>query len=161
MDRYAAIKRGSSALLILFVVFVFVMCALFLILYGAHVYTTIRDRVESDFTHRMGVSYITNKLRASDAEGGVSVNGGGSSLRLSSEPDDPSPLYIHIYLFDGNIMEYISEDSEVSDPSNGEVIMAADFFNVQTISGGLRVNVGIESETISYTVSLKSYYHEE
>ena len=155
MDKTTAIRRGSSSLLILFVVFVFVICSLFLILYGAHVYTNIRDRVDADFTRRMGISYITNKLRASDTSGGVTVDGGGV-LRLCSEPGDPLPLYTYIYLLNGNIMEYTTQEAGGFDPENGETIMAAESFLVEPVSGGLRFRVGAGDEEIVYTVSLKS-----
>ena len=156
MDRTAVIKRGSSSLLILFVVFVFVLCSLFLILYGAHVYTNVRDRVDVDFTRRMGISYITNKLRASDVHGGVTVDEGAMSLRLCSEPDDPLPLYTYIYFFNGSIMEYITQEAGSFDPEDGETIMAAESFLVAPVSGGLKFSVGAGAEEIIYTVSLRS-----
>ena len=156
MSNTSGIKRGSSSLLILFVVFVFVLCSLFLILYGANVYTNIRDRVDDDHMRRMSISYITNKIRACDVRGGVSVDSGGSSLLLCADPDDPIPLYIHIYYFDGNIMEYITEDLEPFDPADGEIVMAAGHFAIEPVPGGFAVTVGTGGEDISYTVSLKS-----
>ena len=156
MSSLAAMKRGSSSLLILFVVFIFVLCSLFLILYGAHVYTTIRDRVDADFSRRMGVSYITNKLRSCDVSGGVTVNGDSSSLRLCTEPDDPLPLYMNIYYYDGSIMEYVTQDLETFDPADGEIVMAADSFDVRPVPSGLMFKIGIGPDSISYTVSLKS-----
>jgi len=156
MDKTTVIKRGSSSLLILFVVFVFVLCSLFLILYGAHVYTNIRDRVDADFTRRMGISYITNKLRACDVHGGVTVDEDSMSLRICSEPEDPVPLYTYIYFFDGSIMEYITQEAGGFDPENGETIMSAEFFLISPVSGGFRFRVGAGAEEIVYTVSLRS-----
>ena len=160
MDATAVIKKGSSSLLILFVVFAFVLCSLFLILYGAHVYTTIRDRVESDFDRRMSISYITNKLRASDVEGGVLLEDGGSSLILSAGQDDPSSLLIYIYFHNGSIMEYVMQDDDVFDPLDGEAIMAADSFSIQPVPGGLRTHIGVGQEIISFTVSMRSDNYE-
>jgi len=156
MDKTALIKRGSSSLLILFVVFVFVLCSLFLILYGAHVYTSIRDRVDVDFTRRMGISYITNKLRACDVYGGVTADEGAALLRLCSEPGDPLPLYTYIYFYNGSIMEYITQEASGFDPEDGETIMAAGFFWFEPVPGGLRFRVGAGAEEITYTVSLRS-----
>jgi len=103
----------------------------------------------------MGISYITNKLRASDTSGGVTVDEGGV-LRLCSEPGDPLPLYTYIYLLNGNIMEYTTQETGGFDPENGETIMAAESFLVEPVSGGLRFRVGAGDEEIVYTVSLKS-----
>ena len=156
MNNAAAIKRGSSSLLIVFIVFVLVLCSMFLILYGAYVYGNVRDRVDADFTRRMGVSYITNKLRASDVRGGVTVENDSASLRLCAEPEAGIPLYIYIYHYDGNIMEYTTQELEPFDPGDGEVVMAADHFTVSPISGGFAVSLGVGPENISYTVSMKS-----
>jgi len=62
---------------------------------------------------------------------------------------------MYIYYYNGSIMEYITQDTEAFDPVDGETIMAADFFIVEPISGGLRFRVGINTEEITYTVSLK------
>ena len=156
MSNAAVIKRGSSALLILFVVFVFVLCSLFLILYGAHVYSNIQNRVEDDFEHRMSISYITNKLRACDVQGGVTVEESGTVLRLCSEPDDVFPLYTYIYYFDGYIMEYVTQDIGLFEPEDGEIIMEVDSLIIVSVVGGLRININASQEIISYTVSLKS-----
>lgn len=155
MINATPIKRGSSSLLILFVVFVFVLCSLFMILYGAHVYTSIRDRVGTDFAHRMGISYITNKLRACDSHGGVIVENGNSALRLCAEPDSINPVYMYVYHYNGNIMEFVTQDIEDFNPSDGEIIIAADYFTITQITGGLSFEVGIGQENVSYTVSLK------
>jgi len=156
MSNANVVKRGSSSLLILFVVFVFVLCSLFLILYGAHVYASVRDRVDVDFSHRMGVSYITNKLRACDMKGGVAVMGDAATLRLCTAPDDPSPQYMYIYHYDGSIMEYTTQFTGDFDPYDGEIIMAADSLIIRQVPGGLRFHLGIGDKDISYTVSLKS-----
>ena len=156
MSSGASIKRGSSSLLILFIVFIFVLCSLFLILFGANVYNTIRNRVDTDFSKRMSISFITNKLRASDVSNGISILDDGSTLLLCSEPDEPFPQYIYIYHYDGSIMEYTTQDLEPFDFGDGEVIMAADSFTVERIKGGLSVRVGLDTEDIQYTVSLKS-----
>ena len=155
MNNAAAIKRGSSSLLVLFVVFVFVLCSLFMILYGAQVYTNIRDRVDVDFAKRMSISYITNKLRACDVRGGVTVGEGGASLRLCPSPDDDEPLYMFIYFHNGSIMEYTTQDLEPFEPDDGEAIMAADSFRVNPAPGGLKVYVRVGREDLEYTVSLK------
>ena len=155
MDNASTVKRGSSSLLVLFVVFLFMLCSLFLILYGANVYHRIRDRVDADFTKRMSISYITNKLRACDVKGGVTIEDGNSSLRLCADPQDLYPIYIIIYFHDGNIMEYLTQELEAFDPNDGEVIMAADSFAAQPIPGGLLVRVGVDLREIEYTISLK------
>ena len=155
MSNISAAKRGSSSLLVLFVVFIFVLCSLFLILYGAYVYTNIRDRVDDDFARRMSISYITNKIRACDVRGGVVVNEGNSSLRLCAEPDEAQPLYIMIYYHEGSIMEYVTQDLEPFEPEDGEVVMKADSFSVTPVPGGLAVDVGTDKGDISYTVSMK------
>ena len=155
MNNTAVIKRGSSSLLILFIVFIFVLCSLFLILYGAQVYTSIRDRVEVDFAHRMSISYITNKLRACDVKGGVTVEPGRPSLTLCAEPEDPQSLYTCIYYYDGSIMEYITLEDGPFEPSEGELIMRVDSFSIEQVPGGLQIQVVIDKEVISYTVALK------
>ena len=155
MNNTDAIKRGSSSLLILFIVFIFVLCSFFLILYGAHVYTNIRDQVDADFTRRMSISYITNKLRAYDVIGGVTIETDGAALLLCSEPEDPQAIFTYIYYYDGCIMEYITQEHALFDPGEGELIMEVDSFTVIQISGGLEINVGFDNEVIKYTVALK------
>ena len=155
MNSSNTLRRGSSSLLVLFLVFVFVACALFLILYGAHVYDGIRKRVDDDFARRMSVSYITNKIRASDVRGGVEVGEDNNYLLLRSDQEAEAAQYIYIYHYSGNIMEYITQDLEEFDAVEGEVIMEASSFSVEMIPGGLAVVVSTHGEDIAYTVSLR------
>ena len=156
MNSTNSIRSGSSSLLVLFLVFVFVMCALFLILYGANVYDSIRIRVDDDFVRRMSVSYITNKIRASDVRDGVTVGENNSTLILRSDPEDEFAQFIYIYYHNGSIMEYITQDLEEFDADEGEIIMEVDSFSVYTIMGGLTMVVSTNGEIISYSVSLRS-----
>jgi len=161
MKDSAPAKRGSSALMILLVVFVFMVCSLFLIMYGADVYRKITARSDADFTRRMCVSFITNKIRACEVRGGVEILPGGAGLRLRSDPE--TPLYVYIYCFDGYIVEYITDLPEEFEPENGEAITPASSLSVREVPGGIEVTVGApdglagEVAEMAYTVSLRCY----
>lgn len=150
-------KRGSSALLILLVVFVFMVCSLFLILYGANVYRSITVRADTDFARRMSVSYITNKIRACDVRGGVEILNDGEGLILRAGLGAEKPLYIYIYHYGGFIMEYITDIPDEYDPENGENIMEATGLSVCKIPGGIDVTINTNIGEMTYTVALRCY----
>jgi len=125
------------------------------VLYGAHVYVNIRNQVDADFSHRMSISYITNKLRAYDLQGGITVRDGGSSFRLCADSQAPMALYTFVYYYNGYLMEYVAQDDAAFNPYDGERIIAVDSFTVRLIPGGLMFHVGIDNEVVSFTVSLK------
>lgn len=149
-------KRGSSALLIVLVVFVFMVCSLFLILYGANVYSNITSRSDADFSLRMRVSYITNKIRSCDTLGGVHILPGGGGVLLCENPETEVTLYTYIYHYGGYIMECITDDPDDFYPENGETVIEASSLYIREIPGGLSVTVGTDTGEIIYTVSLRS-----
>lgn len=119
-------KRDKSivdALFLLALFGVFLICALFIVLFGAKIYkNTVAASAES-FTMRTGYTYITEKIRQHDNENGVVIEDtdNGSVIRLGETVDD-KVYYTFLYCDEGYLKEYTGSN-DTFDKALGAKIM--------------------------------------
>ena len=106
-------RRHSMQDILLFVVFsIFAVLSLVLIAVGIRFYTSISHKVENNSEIRSSVSYIENKLRSSDYEGGVEIaKVDNTDVILLSNPN--SSMKTAIYVSDGKLKEYLVSDNNI------------------------------------------------
>ena len=64
---------GVNLLFTMLLFLVFVLCALFTVLFGSRVYENISSRSENNDTESVALHYIANKVRQGDRDGAVDV----------------------------------------------------------------------------------------
>lgn len=119
-------KRDKSivdALFLLALFGVFLICALFIVLFGAKIYkNTVASSAES-FTMRTGYTYITEKIRQHDNEHGIVIEDtdNGSVIKLAQSVDDK--LYYTFLYCDENYLKEYTSSNETFDKALGSKIM--------------------------------------
>ena len=72
MDLKNARKHSTDILFVLLLFLVFTSSALAVILLGAKVYQNTASRMESNYTVRTALAYVTEKIRHADESGAIS-----------------------------------------------------------------------------------------
>lgn len=135
---------------------VFVLCALFTVLFGGRVYENISTRMEDNYTGSVALNYVANKVRQGDRAGAVQVVeiDGTPVLELSQEINE-SRYVTWIYYREGTIRElFTREDSGLGLADGLEIIecdgfvpsMEGDLLAVETTGeGGGRLMLAVRS----------------
>ena len=88
---------------------VFLLCALFTVLFGSRVYENISSRSENKDTGSVALHYIANKVRQGDREGAVDViDVDGTPVLELIQSAGQVDYYTWIYYRDGSIREPVS-----------------------------------------------------
>ncbi|MCR5735890.1 MAG: DUF4860 domain-containing protein [Lachnospiraceae bacterium] len=134
-------KRDRSIVDVLFILAlfaVFMLCSMFIVLFGAKIYKRVVADSDVNFSARTTQAYITEKVRSHDHDGGIEViyDDGGPVLKLN-ESYDGTVYCTYLYEDDGYIKEITS--SEEYDPAYhmGQKILAVKSFDVDMISPSL------------------------
>ncbi len=145
-------KRNKSIVDFLFILALFgafAITALFVVLFGARIYRTTVSNMNTNYEKRTAMSYITEKIRSHDYSGGADV----SDIDSDEAGDEHSVLKLYqtigdkrfvtyLFLKDGYLMEFTSEDSYDFDYRTGTQILAINDFSVRKESEGLyRFNI--------------------
>lgn len=118
--------------------FVFAVSSLTVILLAANIYQSVTERTSLHDSARTSLSYISEKIHQSDAEGGVSLGTleGEPALILRSHYGDDDFL-TYIYAYEGSLMELFVREGTEANPAAGSVILPAADFTAEEISDGL------------------------
>lgn len=130
MDRRKDTGGRTMNLLFTMLLFlVFVLCALFTVLFGGRVYENISTRMEQNYSGSVALNYVANKVRQGDRAGLVDVVEieGTPVLELAQEIND-ARYVTWIYYREGTIRElFTREDSGLTLADGLEIIECGGF----------------------------------
>ena len=130
MSRKGDAKGRTMNLLFTMLLFlVFVLCALFTVLFGGRVYENISARMEDSYSGSVALSYVANKVRQGDRAGLVRVVEieGTPVLELAQEIGG-SRYVTWIYYREGTVRElFTREDSGLTLADGLEIIECGGF----------------------------------
>lgn len=103
--------QGVNLLFTMLLFLVFVLCALFTVLFGSRVYENINTRMEQNYTGSVALNYIANKVRQGDRAGAVQVVeiDGTQVLELTQQVGELS-YHTWLYYQDGSIRELFTRE---------------------------------------------------
>ena len=107
-------RQHSMQNVLIFIIFsIFAILSLILVVVGIQFYNNISDTTDNNAKVRSTVSYLENKLRSSDYEGGVDVvNIDGTDVILLSN-DENADMKTAIYVSDGKLREYFAKSDDI------------------------------------------------
>ena len=155
-------RRGRSIVDMLFILAlfaVFMISALFIVLFGAKIYQRIIADSDTNYISRTSIAYISEKIHQHDERDGVSViyNDNAPVLRLSETYGDS--MY-YTYLYEQNsVLKEITCPAEYEPVfSAGQQILEITSFNVEEQNGNLyRFEItDVDGNEINFYVSVNS-----
>lgn len=120
------------------VFFVFAASSLAVLILAANIYRSQTEDASENYTARTSLSYINEKIRQNDSEGGISIRTkeGRDCLALSSTHDGVT-YTTYIYEYDGMLMELFARDDVDVTLRDGKNIMEIQDFSMEETSEGL------------------------
>jgi len=136
-------------ILVLIIFSIFAVLSLVLVAVGIKFYTNISNKVNDNSQMRNTVAYLENKIRSNDYKGGIDVVkiDGKDVLILSSTADDA--LKTAIYVDDGHLKEYLSQNDDVK-LGYGDTI--ADVQDMNISKEGNNLNIVLDINNTKYVI---------
>lgn len=132
-------KRDKSivdALFLLALFGVFLICALFIVLFGAKIYKKTVSNSDINFNTRTAHSYISEKIRQNDNSYGITLYSDDSVIVLTSEYGDRL-FNTYLYYYDGYLCEYTTNEGNSFNKEFGSKIMEINDMKICEISPNL------------------------
>ena len=113
-------KRGFDTFAALALFLVFAAGVLTVLVYGARIYRAQSADMQTSFSRRTCLSYISAKVRHFDEAGALNLEDfdGVQALTLREVIAD-TPCVTYIYCYDGQLMELFCEEGTVLSPRDG------------------------------------------
>ncbi|HAQ51191.1 MAG TPA: hypothetical protein DCR12_00295 [Lachnospiraceae bacterium] len=142
-------KHSMQNILVLIIFSIFAVLSLVLVAVGIKFYTNISNKVNDNSQMRNTVAYLENKIRSNDYKGGIDVVkiDGKDVLILSSTADDA--LKTAIYVDDGHLKEYLSQNDDVK-LGYGDTI--ADVQDMNISKEGNNLNIVLDINNTKYVI---------
>ena len=156
-------RKKKSIIDVIFIIAlfgVFMISALFVLLFGAKIYQNTADDMGSNYSTRTALSYITEKMHQYDHLDGVDVvtTEGTPMLKLIKTINDRD-IVTYLYSADG----FLREQTLVGDidfiPANGQEILELKSFKATKVNDSLyRFNIiDAEDKAMEFYISLYCY----
>ncbi|XCP85596.1 DUF4860 domain-containing protein [Roseburia hominis] len=100
---------------------VFLISAIFVIVIGANVYRNAQKASDANYGRRTSLSYITEKIRQSDENGGISIGemDDGTPALLITANYQGTAYTTYIYSSEGEMRELFVRNDTSADPQDG------------------------------------------
>lgn len=134
-------KRDKSivdSLFLLALFGVFLICALFIVLFGAKIYKNTIKSSEDSFIERTCYTYITEKIRQNDNSNGISIDNSsdGTVITLTKTISDKDYV-TYLYCHDGFLKEYTTSAGNELNKSAGTGIIELNSMNAEKCNDNL------------------------
>ena len=137
----------------------FAVSALTLTLIGTRVYRSVSDTAAGNVDSQMILSYLGNKVRAYDSEGGVKLSTrGGLSVLCLHEDINGKPYETVIYSYQGTIRENFMPANETFIPENGEILTEVSDLRFSVLSQNLLETIVVmpDGDTLTLRMALRT-----
>ncbi|MBE5850129.1 MAG: DUF4860 domain-containing protein [Lachnospiraceae bacterium] len=153
-------KRNKSIVDFLFILALFgafAITALFVVLFGARIYESTVNNMNSNYEKRTAMSYVTEKIRSHDYTDGVEIDETGSTLKLYQNAGDKKYV-TYLFADDGYLKEFTTDEDYDFDYKAGTRILAVNDFSVEKENDSLyRFNItDTNGEKTEFFVTLYS-----
>lgn len=134
MERQGEHKAHKVFLFVLFAVFT--ICAFTMVMIGANVYQATTDSMSRNYEKRIGLSYVTEKIRQWDQSGKISVGTfHGRQALILEEVIHEKTYQTYLYCDKGAIRELMVREDIKKDKLQGEKIAEAKDLKIRKENG--------------------------
>lgn len=154
-------KRDKSivdALFLLALFGVFLICALFIVLFGAKIYKNTVKGSEESFIERTCYTYITEKIRQNDNSKGVEIipSDTGAIIKLTKTVSDKD-YSTYLYCDEGFLKEYTTySDNDLNKKAGIKIIELTDMEAAKCNDNLYSFTLTADSQSTSFYVSVTS-----
>lgn len=133
--------KGSAAKLMLPISLIcaFALTAALTVAFGARVFAGVSERLESNFSVRTALAYVSEKARQSSGAG-VAAFDGGTALTFDTVYGD-TECTTWIYFSDGRLWEVTLAAGDTAKVGDGQYVLEVDSFSAEADGALIRVTV--------------------
>lgn len=130
--------------------FVFAASSLVVLILAADIYGSTTNELQSNDENRTALSYISEKIRQNDSEGGLDITTIDGIVCLSMSADyNEVPYTTYIYEYEGTLKELFIRDDAAVSLKNGKDIMEIHSLSMVQLDEQLYEFNAVDSQGIS------------
>jgi hypothetical protein len=132
MNRLKSKNHVFDTLFVSLLFFVFLFCALTVVVIGSLVYRNSTESMNEHFSSTTTLAYLVQKVRQNDVSGNIETTtiNGVDALRIHHNIEG-APFETYIYAYDGQLFELFIREGVDFSLGAGSKIMAAHSFEIE------------------------------
>lgn len=134
-------KRGRGAVMSLALYTMMILALLALVTFGSRLYAGLTQNRQGNEGVRASLSTLVTALRASDAEGAVSLKEGPEGTALCLRQEDTG-YESRIFLYQGGLYQQLCPQEDPFDTESAQLLAYTDRFEAEPEGGMLRLTTG-------------------
>lgn len=157
MSRKNPPSHAISGVFVFLVLGIFAVFSTVMVLLGARAYKSTADRAAEHNAYRIGMAYVRSMVRADDEDQSVRVEAVDGIPTIALRNDYDGESYItRIYVYDGKLREWFTEEAEEFVPEFGETVCDMDEMNAEITGQLLKVGLRSRDEWTTVDIALRS-----
>ncbi len=157
MNRKNPPSHAISGVFVFLVLGIFAVFSTVMVLLGARAYKSTADRAAEHNAYRIGMAYVRSMVRGDDEDQSVKVEtvDGIKTIALRNIYDGDAYV-TRIYVYDGKLREWFTEETEEFVPEFGETVCDMEEMNAQVDGQLLRVGLKARDAWTEVDIALRS-----
>ena len=157
MNRENPPSHAISGVFVFLVLGIFAVFSTVMVLLGARAYKSTADRAAEHNAYRIGMAYVRSMVRGDDENQSVQVEtvDGIQTIALRNIYDGDAYV-TRIYVYDGKLREWFTEETEEFVPENGETVCDMEEMNAEVDGQLLKVGLKARDAWTEVDIALRS-----
>ncbi len=157
MSRKNPPSHAISGVFVFLVLGIFAVFSTVMVLLGARAYKSTADRAAEHNAYRIGMAYVRSMVRGDDEEQSVKVENINGIPAIALKNIYDGDAYItRLYVYDGKLREWFTEESEEFVPEFGETVCDMDEMNAEVDGQLLKVSLRSRDTWTTVDIALRS-----
>ncbi|MBR3018540.1 MAG: DUF4860 domain-containing protein [Clostridia bacterium] len=150
-------SHAISGVFVFLVLGIFAVFSTVMVLLGARAYKSTADRATEHNAYRIGMAYVRSMVRGNDEDQCIRVENLDGIPTISLRNVYDGDAYVtRLYVYDGMLREWFTEESEEFVPEFGESVCAMDEMNAEITGQLLKVALRAQDTWTTVDVALRS-----
>lgn len=161
MSRKNPPSHAISGVFVFLVLGIFAVFSTVMVLLGARAYKSTADRAAEHNADRIGMAYVRSMVRGNDEDQCIRVETVNGVPTISMRNVYDGDAYVtRLYVYDGMLREWFTEESEEFIPENGESVCAMDEMNAEVAGQLMTVRLRAKDTWTTVDIALRSEVRE-
>ena len=157
MSRKNPPSHAISGVFVFLVLGIFAVFSTVMVLLGARAYKSTADRAAEHNAYRIGMAYVRSMVRGNDEEQSVRVETVDGIPTISMRNVYDGETYVtRLYVYDGKLREWFTEEAEAFVPEFGETVCDMDEMNAEVDGQLLKVSLRARDTWTTVDIALRS-----
>ncbi len=151
-------KNAVESLFVLLLFSLFAITSLLIVTIGSNIYHSIVEGTDTNSAVRSSLSYVSNKVRAADSGGNISIQEqDGMEVLIIRQTIEGMVYHTYIYYQDGYLWENFTQAEDFFQPEMGEKVLEVQDFQMKQEGSALHFRAaGANDSGLTLSLFLRS-----